>query len=271
MVSRVLTRLTTHVRDAQVKRFAELVARESPPLDLACLAIAAGADPRLDEARWLAELDRLADGVRDVDSLVDRLFVREGFTGNARRYDDPRNSLLHTVLARRTGIPITLAVVCLEVGRRAGVALEGVGMPGHFLVRAADTGELLDPFGGGARVDLDGAERLFRAATGAGLEVQFGPDLLAATPVPAILARVLQNLRVLYRRRGQAVELAWVLGMRLALPGVTATDVAELGAALGRSGAWRAGAQLLEARAGDFPREADALRYAARSLLANLN
>lgn len=88
---------------------------------------------------WLAELDRLADGVDSLEGLVCRLFVEERFTGSLAGYYDPRNPLLHEVLARRLGIPITLAVICIEVGRRAGVPLEGVGMPGYFLVRPVGT------------------------------------------------------------------------------------------------------------------------------------
>lgn len=258
------------VRSAQVERFGELVAGGAPRLDVAALAIAAGADPALDEAHWLGELDRLADGVADVGSLVHRLFEREGFTGNTRRYDDPRNSLLHAVLARRTGIPITLAVVCLEVGRRAGIGLAGVGMPGHFLVRVSGTETLLDPFAG-ATLDAAGAEALFRGTTGAGPSVPFGPALLAATPVPAILTRILANLRAVYRRRGQVADLTWVLQMRMALPGVRAADVAELGVALGGSGQWLDGARLLESRAEEFPAETERMRLAARSLRAHLN
>ena len=77
-----------------VARFAELVARPDPPLDQAALALAAGADPTLDPAPWLAELDRLAAGVDSLDELVHRLFVAEAFAGNERDYQDPRNSLL---------------------------------------------------------------------------------------------------------------------------------------------------------------------------------
>src|SRR5919206_2404997 len=113
-----------------VKRFSVLVESREPPLDRAALAIAAGAEPGVDEGRWLAELDRLATGVATLSALTRRLFETEGFTGNAADYHDPRNSLLPHVLTRRLGIPITLAVVTIEVGRRAGVAPEAVGMPG---------------------------------------------------------------------------------------------------------------------------------------------
>jgi regulator of sirC expression with transglutaminase-like and TPR domain len=255
-----------------VQRFGRLVAVPDPALDRAALALAAGADAALDERRWLAELDRLATGVTSVDGLRRRLFVEEGFRGNTADYTDPRNSLLHHVLHRRVGIPITLAVVTMEVGRRAGVPIEGVGMPGHFLVRPTGTSRYLDVFAGGA--DLTGAqcEQLFRRATGAGPEVPFGPHLLTAAPVRTILVRMLENLRGTYRARQRPRDLEWVLRMRLLLPGVRLADVLELGQALGDQGRWPEGAALLEQRAERAPAaHADRLRTAARGLRAHLN
>lgn len=257
-----------------VARFAELVGRPDPPLDRAALAVAAGAAPALDAAHWLAELDRLAAGVDSLEGLRHRLFVEEGFAGNSRDYYDPRNSLLHEVLRRRLGIPITLAVVAIEVGRRAGVALEGVGMPGHFLVRPVGSPRHLDVFAGGVELDLAECERRFRAASGAGPDVPFGAHLLAATPTRAILTRMLENLRAVYRTRARPRDLEWVLRMRMLLtpPGADLTELLELAEALGEQGRWTEGARLLDERADtlDDPR-ADRLRMAARMLRANLN
>jgi regulator of sirC expression with transglutaminase-like and TPR domain len=255
-----------------VARFAELVGRPDPPLDEAALAIAAGADPRVDPALWLAELDRLAAGVRSLDGLLHRLFVERRFAGNTRDYGDPRNSLLDHVLRRRLGIPITLAVVAIEVGRRAGVALEGVGMPGHFLVRPPGTPRHLDVFAGGAELSMAECERLFRAASGAGRRVPFGPHLLPTIPTTAILTRMLLNLRGAYRARAQPHELEWVLRMRLVLPGADVTDIVELSEALGDQGRWLEGARLLEEQAeGEVSARAKRLRIAARGLRAHLN
>ena len=245
-----------------VQRFAQLVDRPDPPLDQAALALAAGADPNLDPALWLAELDRLAAGVDSVDGLVHRLFVEEAFAGNTRNYRDPRNSLLNQVLARRLGIPITLAVVTIEVGRRAGVALEGVGMPGHFLVRVPGTERYLDVFDGGRTLDPDGCEARFRSATGAGPEVPFGRHLLGTASTTSILTRMLQNLRGVFRSGYRSLDREWVLRMRLALPGSGLADVVELADALGGQARWADGARLLEQqRAGVGPargRAADA-------------
>ncbi|MGQ0573211.1 MAG: transglutaminase family protein [Pseudonocardia sp.] len=251
-----------------VARFTQLVGVEPPPLDRAALALARGAEPELDEARWLGELDRLADGVDGLDALVARLFVQERFTGNAADYYDPRNSLLPQVLGRRLGIPITLAVVTIEVGRRAGIALEGVGMPGHFLVRAG--GRLLDPFDGGRILDLPAAEARFRAVTGS--DAPFGPHLLTATPTRAILARMLENLRGIYRARRRPGSVEWVLRMRLALPGAGPSELVELATALGEQARWHEGAALLERAAPDHePGLRERLLVVAKMQRAHLN
>lgn len=255
-----------------VERFARLVGQPDPPLDRAALALAAGADPELDPAPWLGELDRLAAGIESVDALVHRLFVQESFAGNQRDYGDPRNSLLDQVLARRLGIPITLAVVAIEVGRRAGVALEGVGMPGHFLLRVPGTERYLDAFAGGQTLGPAECEARFRSATGAGAEVPFGPHLLGTVSTTAILIRMLQNLRAVYRSRQRPFDLEWVLRMRLALPGSGLAEVVELADALGGQARWGDGARLLEQQLPDAdPPRAEQLKAAARALRAHLN
>ncbi|MFC5993704.1 SirB1 family protein [Pseudonocardia hispaniensis] len=266
-----------------VERFAALVAAPEPALDEGALAIAAGADPDLDPAPWLAELDRLAKGVTSLDGLLHRLFTEAGFAGNATAYYDPRNSLLPHVLTRRTGIPITLAVVAIEVGRRAGIELEGVGMPGHFLVRPAGSSQHLDVFAGGRRLDEAACETLFRDVTGAGPEVPFGPRLLARSTNRQILTRMLENLRVIYRHRRRPGDLDWVLRMRLALRPAHPEEIAlliDLARVQGELGRWLDGARLLDryvAAAAAEPgspvtvAEFDQLRTAARALRAYLN
>ncbi len=246
-----------------VQRFAALVAEPAPdpPLDLGALAIAAGADPELDPAWALAELDRIAAGLDSFEALLNRIFIEEGFSGDTENYYDPRNSLLPDVLARRRGIPITLSVACIEVGRRAGIALEGIGMPGHFLIRPAGTQSCQDPFTG-SPLDLAGCEALFRGATGATEDVPFGPHLLTVAPPRAILARMLENLRAVYRAAGELADLEWVLRMRLELPDAGSAQLTELGEVLAAQGRWLEGAKLLEERG---------LEGAARALRARLN
>ena len=203
------------------------------------------------------------------DELVQRLFVEEGFAGNGGDYYDPRNSLLPHVLTRRTGIPITLAVVCMEVGRRAGVPIEGVGMPGHFLVRPVGGNVLLDVFDGGTEMSLEACEQRFRGLGGTG---PFGPHLLAPTPTPAILVRMLENLRGAFRLLRRPAGTEWVLRMRLALPGAGLAEKMELAQALGSQAKWVEGARILKEQAEQAqPELAESLGLAARSLMANLN
>ncbi|ODT98375.1 MAG: hypothetical protein ABS81_27995 [Pseudonocardia sp. SCN 72-86] len=265
-----------------VARFGALVGRGEPHLDVGALAIAAGAHPGLDPDRWLAELDRLAGTVPDgsgLTGLLETLFEVEGFRGNTEDYYDPRNSLLPHVLRRRTGIPITLAVVTIEVGRRVGVELEGVGMPGHFLVRDKASGVHIDVFAGGRILDDSDCEQLFRATTGASGSVPFHRDLLPAVTHRQILVRMLENLRGVYARRRRPADLEWVLRMRLTFSGPPETAVpllTDLADALGAQARWPEAARILRKAADDTdaPLEAtqrDGLRDKARSLLANLN
>jgi regulator of sirC expression with transglutaminase-like and TPR domain len=256
-----------------VEHFTTLLAGRGPgpELDVGALAIAAGADPGLDADTWLRELDRLAERVDSLETLIHRLFVDKGFAGNTTNYYDPRNSLLNHVIDRRLGIPITLSVVCLEVGRRAGVSLEGISMPGHFLLRPMATDHYLDAFNGGALIDLAGCETLFRTANRAGPDVTFGRHLLTTAPRRAIFARILQNLRSTYRDLGRPADLEWVLRMRLALPGVGAQELIELGQTLGQQGRFLDGAKFLESQTSQWPQHAALLEYAARSLRAQLN
>lgn len=256
-----------------VENFTALLAQRGPgpDLDVGALAIAAGANPAVDVEQWLRELDRLAAGVDSLESLLHRLFAEERFAGNAAHYYDPRNSLLDQVLERRLGIPITLSVVCMEVGRRAGVPLEGIGMPGHFLVRPLATNRYVDAFNGGALLDVAGCAELFHAASPPGADLRFRENLLATTPRRTILARILQNLRAVYRSRAQPADLEWVMRMRLALPGTGVEEILELGEAIAGQGRFLDAAKLLEEHAADLPQHAEVLERAAHGLRAQLN
>jgi regulator of sirC expression with transglutaminase-like and TPR domain len=251
-----------------VRRFHELVDRPSEEVDLgrAALTFAAAADPQVDAEACLSELDRLAAGLRDFDDLRHRLFVEQHFTGAVENYDAPDHSLLHHVIERRRGIPISLSVVTMEVGRRAGVAVEGIGAPGHFLVRDPATGVLCDPYHQGAVIGEDDVQR--QLATSA----ELGPALLPVVDAHQILARMLANLAASYRRRGAGEDLEWVLRCQRAIPGVRATAAMQLADLLSARGRFRqAAVELVRTAERVGPVEGAPLEVEARALLARLN
>jgi regulator of sirC expression with transglutaminase-like and TPR domain len=200
----------------------DLLAASNAPgtaLAQAALVIARIEYPRLAPAAYLERLDALGETARlwigrHVDQTGDAaplariaglnryLFEDQRFVGNRDRYEDPRNSCLNEVLDRRTGIPITLSLVYIEVGRRAGLQIEGVNFPGHFLVRLpADMTEtrgsvVIDPFHGGALLCERDCRRLLRKHVGA--EVAFSRSLLAPATRAQIIVRMLLNLKRTY-------------------------------------------------------------------------
>jgi len=216
-------------------RFIELVTRPDAEiaLDEAALLIAAHAHPDLDVDARLAQLDALATlgAGRSARELARMLFVDEGFRGNDVDYGDPRNSFLDDVLDRRLGIPITLSVVMLEVGRRCGLQLHGVGMPGHFLVGGAP-GEWFDPFHAGGALDFEACAALFeRQQTG----MPFRPQFLAPVGARTIVHRMLANLQHTLGHR-QPNEVVWVVRLRLRVPDLGPAERGDLAGLLGRLG-----------------------------------
>ncbi len=228
--------------------FAHLCAAPERNFAEAALLIGEIGRPGLDTSRYLAALDDLGEGIRravgpkdhDVEAnelLLEPaarwLFGPAGFHGNETDYYDPRNSFLDEVLNRRTGIPISLAVLLIEACRRAGIAARGISFPGHFLVASAPRGaRLIDPFTGRA-LDRDQVRALYTKATGDTHEPPtrvFTP----ATPVQ-ILVRMLTNLRGIYVARKDAEHLLAVLQRLhvLAPSDELAREIIHLG---GRSG-----------------------------------
>jgi regulator of sirC expression with transglutaminase-like and TPR domain len=196
-------------------RFAELAAAPDAALDLgeAALLIGGEEDPPFDLEAGLEHLDDIADGVaprlRGFSSPRERLdlllayLVRElGFRGNEAEYDDPRNSCLHTVMRRRVGLPITLSVLLMEIGRRVGVPIVGVGLPAHFLASATDLpGVYIDMFHGGRLLSEFECRTLLRSKTQGAVE--FEREMLRPVSTRQVLLRMLQNLKQLYTRRGK--------------------------------------------------------------------
>lgn len=193
----------------------------------AAMTVARLGNPELDPHAYARELDLWAEDVRrhaggslDPEVLCQavgyQLFHVLGFRGNTADYGDPANSYLDQVIERRTGIPITLSLVFMEVAARVGLRCDGVGFPGHFLVRCGDPERpiFLDPFHQGVR--LDEAELLARLRS-----MELGGvsphAFLCAVTRRQILQRLLANLRASYRERTDlerwfaAVELALVL------------------------------------------------------------
>ena len=256
---------------APLDAFAMLAASDPVPLDRAALAIAARCQPgEVDEAAALAELDRLGAAVPapSAQAVVDLLFTEEGFGPNRGRFADPANSYLDAVLSRRRGIPITLAVVTIEVARRAGIELHGVGMPGHFLVGTPDPQTFVDPFDG-CLIDRAGAAQIFARFE---QRQPFDDAFLAPTPPDAILLRMLNNLRTLHLRQPDAPSLVAVLELLTRLPGCPSDEFLRLGQALAAMGRPDKGARTLEAAAARFDgTQADHLTQAATRLWAQLN
>ena len=191
--------------------FAHVAARPDDELDLApaALLIAEAEYPGLDVAHYVSMLDAMADTTRLHSddspeglfrSLNRHLFGELGFRGNEEDYYDPRNSFLNEVIDRRVGIPITLSLVYMEVGRRAGLEVEGIAFPGHFLVRLRAGGEtlLLDPYHRGSRLDREELEERLLGAFGEPTELSSSHLQLASKR--QILSRMLNNLRSIYRR-----------------------------------------------------------------------
>lgn len=213
----------------------ELVAGGDVALDeLAILLPAAiGAVPDVDVVGGLTRLDEMAVRV-DVPTFAGvcrALFSSEfGLKGHADDYYDPNNSFIEHVLGTGRGIPISLSVIAIEVGRRVGVDIVGVGMPGHFLIGERPDDGLVpdvffDPFHGGPILDRDGCAQLFARLLGAAQ--RFDVRFLATTPSMSIVERMLNNLKANYLRSGDLVRLRGVMALRSAFPGLGRVEADE--------------------------------------------
>jgi regulator of sirC expression with transglutaminase-like and TPR domain len=200
-------------RTLAIELFKEMVSKPEHRIDLASAALLIALDeyPNLNVQEYLHRIDKVASKIRaDIDFPVqDRpidaierisryLFQTEGFHGNIENYYDPRNSFLNDVLDRRTGIPITLSLVYIEVGKRLGLNLQGVGMPGHFIVKYLyRTVEIfVDPFHQGEILLVEGCKKRLRQIYGE--DFQFDPSFLNSVGKHQILTRILNNLKSIY-------------------------------------------------------------------------
>ncbi len=208
---------------AEISLFSHLVARPESDLDLAraALLIALPEYPGLDVAGYVEELDQLGNtaAIRIAEapdrlplgSVIRYLYEELGFHGNTTDYYDPKNSFLNEVLDRRTGIPISLALVLTEICRRVGIDARGVSFPGHFLVRVRDdNGEIMfiDPFDGRLLDESNLAELHQRAI---GSDDPIDPRVLEPATKAHVVMRILNNLRAIYERAGDQNRLLGVL------------------------------------------------------------
>ena len=215
----------------------------------AALAIARVEYPSLEAAPYLVLIDRMgaeaASRVRGISAPADAvralneyLYDEQGFTGNREHYDDPRNSFLNDVLDRRTGIPIALAVVYLEVARRAGLAVSGVNFPGHFLLRGvgahavdlagdSDDALIIDPFHGGALLSEMDCRQLLRQHIGD--EAAFDGSLLAPATRRDIVVRMLVNLKRLYVRMRSFPQARFIADLLLTVDPSAISELRDRG------------------------------------------
>lgn len=249
--------------------FRELACADEQGLDLgrAALTIARIEHPALSVERELGRLDALAARsaaaeVADPQQALDRLraflFEDEGFRGNAEEYYDPRNSCLNDVLDRKLGIPITLSVLMMEVGRRVGIDVEGVGLPGHFIVSASLGARriFLDPFHGGAV--LTPAQAAEVASKAVGRPVKLAEAHWAPCPKRQILVRMLRNLKGIYARREDWPRALAVVDRLLVLDAESPVHLRDRGTVLVRMRRLHEGAAAWDRYLSLFPNAQDA-------------
>jgi regulator of sirC expression with transglutaminase-like and TPR domain len=223
------------------QQFAKLVRSYGQTFDIAecALLVAQNEYPGLDIAAYINQLDQIAERLRarlpadagkpHIISMLNHYLFRElGYSGNVDNYYDPRNSFLNDVIDRRVGIPITLSILYMEIGRRVGVNLEGISFPGHFLAKCVtDQGVIvLDPFNKGASLsEKDLRERLRQSGGSANdLATPLATLLRPASP-HEILLRLARNLKGIYVDAG---DIEKAIAMSSFMLGINPLDVREL-------------------------------------------
>ncbi len=240
----------------------------------AALLVARGEYAQISVEGYLSRLDQLAEETRDrlggegapllvLKELIALLFQRHGFRGNREAYYDPRNSYLSDVLDRRTGVPLTLGIVLLEVGWRLGLPIEGVNFPGHFLVRfrGEEISLLIDPFDAGrVRFESEAQELLDRVYGGM---VRVQPSFLRSAGKRDMLMRLLTNLKGVYLNVGDDERALAAVDWILCIHPTAAGEIRDRGTLLARMGRTREALEQLEWYLGSVPEAADAGRIRA--------
>jgi regulator of sirC expression with transglutaminase-like and TPR domain len=258
-------------------RLEDILRRSDRELDLAeaTLLLAAQEYEGLDVRGYLVRLDEMGRALqvrledeqrpeRAVMALNHYLFQELGFRGNTEQYYDARNSYLNEVIERRTGIPITLSIVYIEVARRAGLAVEGVGLPGHFVVRVqtAARGMLVDPFHGGMLLsEEDCQQRLDRIFNG---KVKLEPKMLRPCGPKDMVERVLRNLKAIHLRDEDSLRALRVVDLLVRLQPGSAEDLRDRGVLYASLDCYGLAAHDLECYLALAPRAKDAEELAAR-------
>ena len=275
-------------RDASLSEFTAAVRRPDPeiPLARAALLIAAAERPALDVDGYLGRLNGLADAAEPARRAADALsrlhrlreflFEELGFAGDRADYYDPRNSHLNEVLDRRLGIPITLSLVLIETGRRLGLEMEGIGLPGHFITGARIAGEhvLLDPYNRGALLTVEACGQVVSRALGR--PVRLTSAHFAPVDNHHFLARMLANLKGIYWRQEAWDKVVRVVDRLLALDPTAGGERRDRGTAWTNMGRLERGVTDWERYLTEFPDagDHDQVRHQLRRVrqkLARLN
>jgi regulator of sirC expression with transglutaminase-like and TPR domain len=258
-------------------RLEEILARPDREVNLAeaALLVAAEEYADLDVRAYLVRLDEMGVALRQrleeeprperaIMALNRYLFQEQGFRGNTERYYDARNSYLNDVIDRKIGIPITLSTVYMEVARRAGLEVEGVGLPGHFVVRVQMPSRalLVDPFHGGSLLtERDCQERLDRIFDG---KVKLEPKMLRPCRRKDMLERILRNLKAIYLRDQDKDRALRVVDLLVRIQPGSAEDLRDRGVLYAALDCYGLAARDLESYLALAPQARDAEDLAAR-------
>ena len=265
------------------RKLEDILARPDREVNLAEAALLVAAEEYLDlDIRgYLVRLDEMGCALRQrldeeprperaIMALNRYMFQELGFRGNTEQYYDPRNSYLNEVVDRRTGIPITLSTVYMEVARRAGLEVEGVALPGHFVVRVQTPARplLVDPFHGGTLLtEKDCQERLDRIFGG---RVKLEPKMLGPCKRKDMLERLLRNLKAIYLRDQDTDRALRVVDLIVRLQPGSAEDLRDRGVLFASLDCYGLAARDLESYLALAPGAKDAEDLAARVALLRL-
>jgi regulator of sirC expression with transglutaminase-like and TPR domain len=265
-------------------RFTEICSEQTPRLDSGLAVIACAFNPNATEAQLIQNLDDLASQIdrehrvsfgTDISDgspseFCRALFGVAGFQGDRAQYSNPANSLLDQILERRLGLPITLSILGIELGRRCGISFVGIGMPSHFLIRQSNNGdEFYDPFSGGAALSLSQVQLLFQSLQGP--QQRFDQAYVAPTEHHLILLRVLNNLQAAYTRLADRQHLTMTLRLKTAMPQCQPETFMQLAVVLGSIGDFLHAAEIHDRLCVTDPRNVAAHERAAREFRARLN